>query len=177
MMPLDVFCVLILSIVPAFGGNYFHSSFTGLPYHKPYVKDNFCPNGVPVSFRPRYGASIPNCDPPLGPIEGCEMININIFAPRPYRCPYNGYVSGYSAVPKDKHGNVAVKCCRAQGVTYNERECVQYFRLEDPRYPSPTKPGFYLVGSTPLFIPKGKVGFYNTECRFGRNKPFNSKIY
>ncbi|XP_061185143.1 uncharacterized protein LOC133193190 [Saccostrea echinata] len=152
-------------------------SYNGVQYPKQYAKNNFCAGGRPVTFRFRYGASIPNCDPPLGPIKGCEMININIYTSRPYHCPNKGYVSGYSAVPMDIHGSVMVKCCKALGVTYNEKECVQYFREEDPKHPSPTKPGYYLVGSTPLFLPKGKVGFYNKECRFRRSKGFHFLAY
>ncbi|XP_062598991.1 uncharacterized protein LOC134260454 [Saccostrea cucullata] len=149
------------------------NEYYSVHYPKHYVKNHFCGYGRPVSFRPRYGETIPNCDPPLGPVKGCTMIYINIHNSRPYRCPNNGYVSGYSAVPMDRHGNVAVRCCRALGVNYNERECVQYFRQEDPKYPSPTKPGYYLVGSTPLSLPNGKVGFFNKECRFRRREVFS----
>ncbi|XP_062608072.1 uncharacterized protein LOC134269906 [Saccostrea cucullata] len=177
MMSLEVFCTLILGITPAFGGGYFLGSSQGVPFPHHYGKDNYCANGGPVSFRPRFGVSIPNCDPPPGPIDGCIMININIFLPRPYQCLNNGFVSGYSAVPRDRYGDVAVKCCKALGVTYNPKECVQYFRVEDPKYPSPTKPGYYLVGSIPLFLPQGKIGFYNTECLFRRSQAFNLQIF
>uniref|UniRef100_A0A8W8P3Y8 Secreted protein n=1 Tax=Magallana gigas TaxID=29159 RepID=A0A8W8P3Y8_MAGGI len=54
----------------------------------------------------------------------------------------------------------------AVGVTYDDRECVHYFRVESSKYPSPTKSGYFLVGSTPLILPKNKVGFYNKECLF-----------
>ncbi|XP_062598028.1 uncharacterized protein LOC134259468 [Saccostrea cucullata] len=106
-----------------------------------------------------------------------DIKDINIFLPRPYQCPNNGFVSGYSAVPRNRYGDVAVKCCKALGVTYNPKECVQYFRVEDPKYPSPTNPGYYLVGSIPLFLPQGKIGFYNTECLFRRSKAFNLPIF
>lgn len=42
----------------------------------------------------------------------------------------------------------------AVGVTYDDRECVHYFRVESSKYPSPTKSGYFLVGSTPLIFPK-----------------------
>lgn len=36
--------------------------------HQPISKDNYCLNGGPISFRPRYGKSIPNCLPAPGPV-------------------------------------------------------------------------------------------------------------
>ncbi|XP_048750049.2 uncharacterized protein LOC125661927 [Ostrea edulis] len=131
-----------------------------------FITQNYCSNDGPVTFRVRYGASVPNCLLPPGPLKGCQTININIYSKSPYQCPNKGYVSGYSRVPKDANGNVIVRCCKALQVSYNDRECVRYFRLEDPKSPSPTKPGFYLIGSTPVFLPEGRVGFYNKECPF-----------
>lgn len=36
--------------------------------HQPISKDNNCLNGGPISFRPHYGKSIPNCLPAPGPV-------------------------------------------------------------------------------------------------------------
>uniref|UniRef100_K1QWP0 Uncharacterized protein n=1 Tax=Magallana gigas TaxID=29159 RepID=K1QWP0_MAGGI len=101
--------------------------------------------------------------------------DININKSVPYRCPGKGYVCGYSRVPRDKQGNVLVKCCTAQGVSYDDSECVRYFRIESPKSLSPTKPGYFVVGSTPYRLSKNKIGFYNVECRFRKVKDQQKK--
>ncbi|XP_052692939.1 uncharacterized protein LOC128171240 [Crassostrea angulata] len=133
---------------------------------QPISRDIICLDGGPISFRPRPGASIPNCLPAPGPVKRSNFLNISIYKSVPYHCPGKGYVCGYSRVPMDNYGNVQVKCCTAVGVTYDERECVRYFRFESPQHLSPTKPGYFLVSSTPFFIPKNNIGFYNKECPF-----------
>nr|XP_011449207.2 uncharacterized protein LOC105343512 isoform X1 [Crassostrea gigas] len=157
-------CIVLLFLFVGVQGSYLNQY--GSYRHQPISKDNYCLNGGPISFRPRYGKSIPNCLPAPGPVIKQKFVNINILKPVPYHCPRNSYVCGYSRLPMDIHGNVKVKCCTAVGVTYDERECVRYFRVESPNYPSPTKSGYFLVGSTPLFLPKNQVGFYNKECLF-----------
>nr|XP_022308934.1 uncharacterized protein LOC111114760 [Crassostrea virginica] len=134
----------------------------------PFGEENYCLHEGPVSFRVRYGASIPNCLPPPGPVTRRTYININVYSARPYRCPGSSYVCGYSKVPSDPRGNVLVKCCEALGVTYKDKQCVRYFRVEDRSYPSPTKSGYFLVGATPIVLPRNQIGFYNTECPFIR---------
>ncbi|XP_065937913.1 uncharacterized protein [Magallana gigas] len=136
---------------------------------------NFCDREGPISFRPRYGKSIPNCLRAPGPVKRHKFINININKSVPYRCPGKGYVCGYSRVPRDRQGNVLVKCCTAQDVSYDESECVRYFRIESPKSLSPTKPGYFLVGSTPYCLSKNKIGFYNVECRFRKVKDQQKK--
>ncbi|KAK3092680.1 hypothetical protein FSP39_005830, partial [Pinctada imbricata] len=122
---------------------------------QPFLTENYCANNGPVSFRPKLGASIPNCLLPPGPALGIDLIHINVFSPIGYRCPKKGYVCGYSLVPQDFNGNVKVRCCKAKLVSYKEKECVRYFRIESPSSPSPSPPGYYLVGSNPFVLPGG----------------------
>ncbi|KAK3092416.1 hypothetical protein FSP39_002572, partial [Pinctada imbricata] len=81
--------------------------------------------------------------------------DINVFSPIGYRCPKKRYVCGYSLVPRDFNGNVKVRCCKAKLVSYKEKECVRYFRIESPSSPSPSPPGYYLMGANPFVLPGG----------------------
>ncbi|XP_048746353.2 uncharacterized protein LOC125658939 [Ostrea edulis] len=109
------------------------------------------------------------CLPPPGEIRRCFIVDYGTFDRAV--CPDKAYINGFLK----EGGRKQLRCCSLIGVSYNDDECIEYFRTWT-NFRSPLTNGYYLTGDTPVSDGMGGIsGFVKRGCLFRRIIPPNHR--